>query len=163
MNLKKLQLLTEELLRYCSDVKSIPQEKMPTVNFVMDEVYSNDPFGKTGAYNPNTSEIYVFVPGRHYKDIMRSVAHEFVHHVQNLRGDFKDVGELGEGYAQKNKKMRKMEAEAYLEGNMMFRDWTDTRDPRSSLNESKKEKIDFDSRNLSLFNKLLKKWTKAKK
>ena len=56
-----------------------------------------------------------------------------------------------------------MEAEAYLEGNMMFRDWTDTRDPRSSLNESKKEKIDFDSRNLSLFNKLLKKWTKAKK
>jgi hypothetical protein len=30
-------------------------------------------------------------------------------------------------YTQNNEAMRKLEKEAYLKGNMMFRDWTDTR------------------------------------
>ena len=32
---------------------------------------------------------------------------------------------LGEGYAQENEFLREMEKEAYLEGNMCFRDWED--------------------------------------
>jgi hypothetical protein len=30
-------------------------------------------------------------------------------------------------YAQNDKHLRKMEEDAYLRGNMLFRDWTDTR------------------------------------
>jgi hypothetical protein len=36
-----------------------------------------------------------------------------------------DTGYHGEGYAQKNKDLRQSEKEAYLKGNMCFRDWED--------------------------------------
>ena len=40
--------------------------------------------GKTGYYDPGTMEIHVFATGRHPKDILRSIAHELVHHLQNI-------------------------------------------------------------------------------
>ena len=57
---------------------------------------------------------------------MRSLSHELVHHTQNCRGEFNKSMEVGEGYAQKDKHLREMEEEAYLQGNMCFRDWEDT-------------------------------------
>ena len=36
-----------------------------------------------------------------------------------------DSGYHGAGYAQKNKDLRQSEKEAYLKGNMCFRDWED--------------------------------------
>jgi hypothetical protein len=54
------------------------------------------------------------------------VAHEVVHHAQNCRGEFDNAFNLGEeGYAQSNNHLRKMEKQAYLLGNMLFRDWED--------------------------------------
>jgi hypothetical protein len=82
--------------------------------------------GKTAHYDPTSSEITIYVDGRHPKDIMRSFSHELVHHNQNEKGMFKNtMGESGEGYAQSNPHLRKMEKEAYLKGNMCFRDWED--------------------------------------
>ena len=98
----------------------------PTIKFADDQGNAQDMFGKTAYYNPSTSEITVYITNRHPKDIMRSVAHEIVHHAQNQRGEFENSFNLGEeGYAQNNSHLRSMEEEAYLSGNMMFRDWED--------------------------------------
>ena len=57
---------------------------------------------------------------------MRSISHELVHHNQNCQGNLGGDHYSGEGYAQKDPHMRKMEKEAYLQGNMCFRDWEDS-------------------------------------
>lgn len=113
----------------------------PTINFADDQGNAQDMFGKTAYYNPSTSEITVYVTNRHPKDIMRSVAHEIVHHAQNQRGEFENSFNLGEeGYAQNNSHLRSMEEEAYLSGNMMFRDWEDQfkkqRNQKTMVNET---------------------------
>ena len=43
--------------------------------------------GKTAHYDPNNKSITIYTSSRHPKDILRSFAHEMVHHTQNLRGD----------------------------------------------------------------------------
>jgi len=113
----------------------------PTINFAEDPENAQDMFGKTAYYNPSTSEITVYITNRHPKDIMRSVAHEIVHHAQNQRGEFENSFNLGEeGYAQNNSHLRSMEEEAYLSGNMIFRDWEDNfkkqRNQNKMINES---------------------------
>lgn len=57
--------------------------------------------GKTGYYDPNSMEIHIFTTGRHPKDILRSIAHELVHHMQNDKGELEQGGYSGQGYAQK--------------------------------------------------------------
>jgi len=100
--------------------------KPPVINFEEDPENAKDLLGKTAFYDPAKMEITVYVTNRHPKDIMRSVAHEIVHHAQNCRGEFTDSSIAGEaGYAQKDSHLRKMEKEAYLSGNMIFRDWED--------------------------------------
>jgi len=99
-------------------------KKPPTINFVSDA--SNHPMlGKTAHYEPMSMEITVYTDGRHPKDMMRSIAHEFVHHRQNEQGMFDNEYSTDANYAQNDPHLRKMEEEAYLEGNMCFRDWED--------------------------------------
>ena len=121
--------------------KHLKVDRIPTLNFIEDEENAKDMFGKTAHYNPNTSEITVYITGRHPKDIMRSVAHEVVHHAQNCRGEFDDAFNLGEeGYAQSNDHLRNMEKEAYLSGNMLFRDWEDNFKKQRNSNTMVNEK-----------------------
>lgn len=120
--------------------KQLKFDTIPTLNFIEDEENAKDMFGRTAHYNPNTSEITVYISARHPKDIMRSVAHEVVHHAQNCRGEFSNAFNLGEeGYAQSNNHLRKMEKQAYLLGNMLFRDWEDNlkkqRNSNTMINE----------------------------
>jgi len=121
--------------------KQLKFDRLPSIVFAEDEENAKDMFGRTAHYNPNTSEITVFISGRHPKDIMRSVAHEVVHHAQNCRGEFENAFNLGEeGYAQSNNHLRKMEKQAYLLGNMLFRDWEDNlkkqRNSNTMINEN---------------------------
>ncbi len=98
--------------------------KPPSINFVSDS--NNHPLlGKTAHYDPSSMEIVVYADGRHPKDMMRSIAHELVHHKQNLDGHFDGESACGAQYAQKDPHLRKMEKQAYLQGNMCFRDWED--------------------------------------
>ena len=82
-------------------------------------------FGRTAYYNSGTSEIVVFITNRHPKDILRSYCHELIHHVQNERGDLKMGDASSPTYAQDDDHMREMEKEAYLEGNLLLRDFED--------------------------------------
>ena len=98
------------------------------LSFVSDESNSANPLGKTAHYSPSEREIVIYTDGRHPKDILRSFSHELVHHTQNCRGEFDGEFETNEGYAQNNKHLREMESEAYLEGNLCFRDWENSDD-----------------------------------
>ena len=90
---------------------------------------ADDMFGKTGFYDPESEEIHLFITDRHPKDILRSFAHELVHHEQNCRGDNKnlDLSKTGTdpAYASHDQGLREMEREAFERGNMIFRDWCD--------------------------------------
>ena len=101
-------------------------EKDANINFVVDEENSKNPLGTTAHYNPDSMEVTVYTSGRHPKDILRSVAHELVHHRQNCQGKMDNTGPTTPGYAQNDSHLRQLEQEAYLEGNMCFRDWEDT-------------------------------------
>jgi len=97
-----------------------------SVHFVSDSENAKNPLGKTASYSPSTYKITIYIDGRHLKDILRSISHELVHHAQNCRGDFDVEFDAGEGYAQKDPHLRKMEKEAYLLGSgIYFRDWED--------------------------------------
>ena len=90
----------------------------PKLFLKQDQENAKDVFGKTAYYDPNEKSITIFTTGRHPKDILRSIAHELVHHCQNLRGDLtpEKCGPMGIDYAQKNSHMREMEREAYEKG-----------------------------------------------
>lgn len=101
--------------------------------------------GKTAYYDPQTFEVHVFVDGRHPKDILRSIAHELIHHHQNLEGRLDVGGYMGEGYYLKNKKMRKLEQEAMLKGNSLMREYEDSlkieEKDKMTLNEWKNNEL----------------------
>ena len=122
-DLSQLEDLTQKLVPFAQ--KQIGFNRPPTINFDDDEKNAADPFGKTAQYDPSNMEIVVFVTGRHIKDVLRSIAHELVHHGQNLRGDLNNMPQTELGYAQNNDHMREMEREAYEVGNLCFRDWED--------------------------------------
>ena len=109
-------------------------QKPPSLFFMSDEDNAQLPLGKTAHYDPSNMGVTVYTDGRHPKDILRSLSHELIHHKQNCDGQFDQMGEMGEGYAQNDKHLRSMEEEAYLEGNMCFRDWEDTH--KKQLQES---------------------------
>ena len=118
-----MQILLSQFYDYAK--KRLGFEKDASINFVVDEENSKNPLGTTAHYNPDSMEVTVYTSGRHPKDILRSVAHELVHHRQNCQGKMKDTGPTTPGYAQSDSHLRQLEQEAYLEGNMCFRDWED--------------------------------------
>jgi hypothetical protein len=93
-------------------------------------------FGRTAYYDPNTQTIVLYTEGRHPKDIVRSYAHEMVHHTQYLEDRLPNVQTTD---TTSSKELDAIEREAYLDGNMIFRNWTDSidGDVYSSLTEKK--------------------------
>ena len=105
-------------------------EPLPTVEFVDgDSDNAREFLGKTAYYNPETQTIVLYTEGRHPKDIVRSFAHEMVHHIQNLEGRLNNITTTN---TQEDDYLNDIEAEANLKGTMTFRNWTD------SLNETNK-------------------------
>jgi len=121
-NLHDVQFYLEEFYPFCK--KALGFEQDASIVFESDYKNAKDPLGKTAYYDPSAASISVYVDARHPKDIMRSVAHELVHHHQNVRGDLQGTS-MEEGYAQNDEHLREMEREAYEKGNLLFRDWED--------------------------------------
>jgi hypothetical protein len=97
---------------------------LPKVKFIEDDVENaRDFFGKTAYYNPNSSLIVLYTYDRHPKDVMRSFAHEMIHHEQNCNGK---LGNITTQNTNEGGDLPEIEREAYEKGNMMFRNWTDT-------------------------------------
>ena len=104
------------------------------ITFETDLENSKKDLGRTAHYHPGSFTITIYTDRRHIKDILRSMAHELVHHDQNCNGAFEEPFESGPGYAQKDAGMRELERDAYERGNMIFRDWEDTY--KQALNET---------------------------
>jgi len=142
---EQYQVLVKSLLPYAQ--KQLGFNRPPVINFLDDEDNSQNALGKTGFYRPDDKSISVFITNRHPKDILRSVAHELVHYQQDCDGRLSQHLEKelhDKRYAQNNPELRKFEEEAYLKGNMIFRDWEDNyknkpkpRRIRITMNESK--------------------------
>ena len=111
---------------------------LPSVEFVDgDSENAKDFFGKTAYYDPSEQHIVLYTEGRHPKDIVRSYAHEMIHHIQHLEDR---LGDIPGTDTTSSEHLTKLEKEANLRGTMTFRNWTD------SLNEETK-KINYTNPN----------------
>jgi len=116
------------LLEYMID-EGMKITPLPEIKTIKDDVNAKDIFGKTAHYDPNSKEIVLYTSGRHDKDILRSFSHEMVHHMQNLEGR---LGNIQTSNTNEDEELLEIEKEAYLKGNITFRNWED-----SIKNESK--------------------------
>ena len=108
--------------------KGMNIEPLPSMEFIDgDSENAKDFFGKTAYYDPNKQHIVLYTEGRHPKDIVRSYAHEMIHHIQNLEDR---LGDIAGTDTTSDEHLDKLEQEANLKGTMTFRNWTD------SLNEA---------------------------
>jgi phosphopantetheine adenylyltransferase len=141
---KQIKDLTTHMLN-----KGMKLTPLPKVIFKNgDKENAENFFGKTAYYQPDTMEIVLYTEGRHPKDIVRSFAHEMIHHMQNLEGR---LGGINTTNTQEDDHLTKIEAEAYQDGNLAFRGYTDTvlnekknKDP-FGLNQFARELIGDDS------------------
>ena len=130
-SMQNIESITKDLYNFAQ--KFLGFDKSATIAYESLGEKARKVFAPTGNYNPTTRTITIFVDHRHPKDILRSLAHELVHHGQNCRGEFKRDMDTILGYAQDNPHMREMEIEAYKNGNiMLFRDWEDNYKQRSN-------------------------------
>ena len=112
----------------------------PRVEFVNDdEENAENLLGKTAFYNPEENVIVLYTLGRHPKDILRSFAHEMIHHIQNLEGR---LGGINTTNTNEDDYLDQIEREAYEHGNMTFRNWTDSLLNDDNLNENEEDNFD---------------------
>jgi len=110
---------------YRDAVKKFDIQNTPRLVLRKDEENGAKTLGRTAYYDPSDMTIVLYISGRHPKDILRSFAHELIHHVQNERGDLQMGDASNPQYAQQDDHLRNMEKEAYLEGNLLMRDFED--------------------------------------
>jgi hypothetical protein len=130
---KDVRVSEQNIIPYIMDLSEYMSGKVelkpyPNLIFSSDARYEKDPFGKTAFYDPERKLIVLYTAGRHIKDVLRSFAHEMIHHNQNITGMFSKEHHHGLSdprYAEHDEHLAKMEADAYLRGNMLFRTWDD--------------------------------------
>ena len=137
---EKYQQVFDEFFPYAKEKLGFDTDF--TVTFVSDPENAKKFFAGTAHYSPDNNTISIYVDQRHPKDVLRSVAHELVHHSQNCRGEFDGGIKTSEGYAQNDPHLSKMEDEAYLVGNRLVRDYEDGKKTRNErLYEALKKKF----------------------
>lgn len=106
--------------------KELQLKTVPKVKLMSDDKNADKVLGKTAYYNPQEKLVVLYITNRHQKDILRSFAHEIIHHWQHENEKLNvSQGESDPKYAQNNPWLRQMEKQAYLLGNILFRDWED--------------------------------------
>ena len=105
-----------------SDIEIRP---LPKVKFVDDESNASKVLGKTAYYDPQNCAITLYITDRHPKDILRSFAHEMIHHMQNMQGR---LGNIGTQNVNQDDNLKGLEEEAYQLGNILLRSWENSQD-----------------------------------
>lgn len=96
-------------------------EPLPDIIFIEnDKKNADNILGHTAHYNHDDKSITLYTHSRHPKDILRSYAHEMIHHMQNLEGRIQGI--KGQNINE-DEYLKELELEAYSEGNMYFRSW----------------------------------------
>jgi hypothetical protein len=110
--------LTKYFLKKYPNIKQTPK-----VIFKHNDVNNaTNFFGKTAYYDPNTKTIVLYTEGRHPKDIVRSYSHEYIHFIQDMENR---LGDISTQNTTEDDHLQNIEKEAYLEGNITFRNWAD--------------------------------------
>ena len=109
------------ILEYMLDQK-MSITPLPEIKMKKDLGEAASVFGKTAYYNPELKEIVLYTEGRHPKDVLRSFTHEMVHHIQNMEGRLKSYGTTN---TNEDESLVEIEKEAYMVGNITFRNWED--------------------------------------
>tara|TARA_R100001509_G_scaffold41628_1_gene22321 strand:- start:3061 stop:4740 length:1680 start_codon:yes stop_codon:yes gene_type:complete len=120
-NLKLKEYITS-LTEYMLDI-GMNISPLPEVIVKKDEVNAANFFGRTAYYSPSEKKIVLYITGRHNKDIVRSYAHEMVHHMQNLQGVLTNINTTD---TNSDDRLLQLEKEAYTLGNITFRNWEDS-------------------------------------
>jgi len=100
-------------------------EPLPNIEFIEDDKENaNNMLGRTAHYDPNKQCVTLYTYGRHPKDILRSYAHEMIHHKQNLEDRLQhyDGTNINE-----DDHLKQLEIEAYRDGNIYFRSWENSK------------------------------------
>jgi len=126
--------LAYQLYKHMSDKYAVLKNEKPQF-IINNKQQSNHILGPTANYNPQNKTITVYSFERHPKDMLRSFAHEVIHHVQNCEGRLTG-GTTYEGYALDDPMMLDIEREAYEQGNMCFREFEDLYKRQNPINEA---------------------------
>ncbi len=129
-----------EMYKFMQQKYEVLQSNNNAPQIKLNHEEQSDPLCTTAHYQPDNKCITLYTNGRHIKDILRSFYHELIHHVQNLEGRLGKNIDTDEGYAQRDEYMRDLEKEAYLYGNIHFRDFEDNYKKdrkKNSVNEIK--------------------------
>lgn len=97
----------------------------PNPKVILDDKKQDGVFISTGYFDPNSDAIRLFINGRHIKDVLRTFAHELIHWKQQQNGAIEKSGYSGDKITE-DENLIKLEAEAYMKGNIAFRKWTET-------------------------------------
>ena len=148
---EQLEELAHDLYRFMK--KRFKFDRDPHIKFEFDEANAENILGKTGYYDPDTEEIVIYAYGRHPKDVLRSLAHELIHHVQKCDGHLtheNSASESDPNYIVHDKFLEGIEADAFERGNIAFRFWEAGKkmndkenallDQEENLDERKKKK-----------------------
>lgn len=120
---EELAPLVEDLCNHMI-TQGLKIEPLPDVQYVEDEENAKNILGTTAYYNPQEKCVVLYTTNRHPKDILRSFAHEMIHHHQNLenRLDGIQTTDINE-----DDHLKEIEREAYEKGNILFREWENKR------------------------------------
>jgi hypothetical protein len=125
-----LQKYIDSLNQYMMD-RGLNITPIPQVEFIdNNQENANKILGKTAHYNPDKNIVALYTLGRHPKDILRSYAHEMIHHAQNLQGRLNDINTTN---VNEDANLFNLEQEAYVLGNMIFRSWENKNNPSDTL------------------------------
>jgi len=114
-----IKSLTEYMVNQGMNLRPLPK-----VKFIKDDTENaNNFFGKTAYYDPNNSVIVLYTMNRHPKDVMRSFAHEMIHHMQNCENRLQNISTDN---TNEDSYLEQIEKEAHSMGSMTFRQWEDS-------------------------------------
>lgn len=138
--------LDNETKNLAKDLINFMQSKfnfgcMPRIKFIFDKNNSKKILGMTGGYDQENEEISIYALNRHPKDILRSLAHEMMHHIQKCEGmmEGKDMSVTADpNYIMHDDFLKKIEADAFERGNICFREWEAGKKGDKTMSESKK-------------------------
>lgn len=114
-----LASLTKYMVDQGLNVKPLP--KLKIIN--NDSKNAENILGRTAHYDPSDCSITLYTLNRHPKDVLRSYAHEMIHRIQDNEGRIKNVNTTN---TNEDSNLQELEKEAYLNGNMIFRNWEDS-------------------------------------
>ena len=114
---KYIKSLVKFMLKHAYTTKPLPK-------IVLNNTQQKGVFINTGKYIPSEKTVVLYVKERHPKDVLRSLAHELIHHNQYIHGDLTE--DMCSERITDSDDVLPFEEEAYLEGNIAFRSWTET-------------------------------------